>query len=838
MLQPDLRIVAASDGYLEAAAKRREELIGKTLEDIFSGAHRIDADCLANLRESLNRAIKQARPDVIRMLPPGHTKRNARHRTRIWRCVNTPLFGADGRLAYLIHHLAEDQDTKRLGRNGVLDLTASNALPQRRPHPGAPSGAADGASAPRFSFESAVSAIHAAVWSLDAQWRVTEANDEAARIVGHARARMIGRLIWEFLPIKAREMVAPLFIARDDEHPGVCFEHDVPSLGRRLTHFVYRSPGGYTVLTVAAPASRPNLATEHPAGEEKPCASLGIDEGTARQAHLAALVEHSVDAIIGTTREGLIACWNGAAQRLYGYTADEVIGQPITLLSRPEHAKADSEMRERVLRKEIVPPYDAVQLRKNGEPVHVSLTLSPIVSQEAVTGLSIIARDITKRRQLEEQLYHDAFHDTLTGLPNRALFMDRLEHAIARVTRVGTGPYAVMLLDLDNFKMVNDSLGHGIGDELLIQFARRVHNCLRPPDTLARLGGDEFVVLLEELDALQSATQIAQRIREVTNQSFRLDNHEVYTGVSIGIAIGQRTGERAAALLRNADLALYKAKQSGKNCYAVFDETMQEEAQSRRRLEVALRGAIERDQLGVRYQPLVSLSERAIVGCEAIAHWQHPDYGDIPPSEFVPLAENSGLILTFGDFLLETAGRDLARWRDNGRLPPHFVMAVKISAAQIVHGDLPGQVRSIIERHAIPGRHLRLEITEDALMKRSDHVRAALVALQDLGVQICLCRFGEGYSSLTDLHRCAIDALKICPALVHGLRTDPLSAMVARTALRLAESLHIDAFAEGADGAQDIAALRKLGFRFAQTSRFYDPLNAADIEGILALVSP
>ncbi len=838
VLQPDLRIVAASDGYLEAASKRREDLIGKKLEDIFSGTHRIDADCLENLRESLNRAIKQARPDVIRMLPPGHTKGNARHRTRIWRCVNTPLFGADGRLAYLIHHLAEDSDAKRLGRNGVLDLTACNGLSKRRPHPGAAGAAGDGDFLPGFAFESAVSAIHAAVWTLDVQWRITEANDEAARISGHPRAQVIGRLFWDFLPIKARETIAPLFVAPHDEHPGVCYEHDVPSIGRRLTHFLYRSAGGYTVLAVAAPDSRASATAESLAHAGEPCSPPGFEERTARQARLAALVEHSVDAIIGTTREGLIACWNDAAQRLYGYTAEEAIGQPIALLSRPEHAKADTEMRERALRKEIVSPYDAMQLRKNGEPVHVSLTLSPIVSQEAVTGLSIIARDITKRRQIEERLYHDAFHDALTGLPNRALFMDRLEHAIARVTRLGSGPYAVMLLDLDNFKMVNDSLGHAIGDELLIQFARRVHNCLRPPDTLARLGGDEFVVLLEELDTLQSAAQIAQRIREVANQSFRLDNHEVYTGVSIGIAIGQRTGERPAALLRNADLALYKAKQSGKNCYAVFDETMQEEAQSRRRLEVALRGAIERAQLGVRYQPLVSLSERAIVGCEAIAHWQHPDYGDIPPSEFIPMAETSGLILTFGDFLLETAGRDLARWRSSGRLPPHFVMAVKISAAQIVHGDLPGQVRTLIDRHAIPGHQLRLEIPEDALMKRSDHVRAAMAALQGLGVQICLCRFGEGYSSLTDLHRSPIDALKVCPALVHGLRTDALSAMVARTALRLAEDLHIEALAEGADNAEDIAALKELGFQFAQTSRFYDPLDASDIERVLVLISP
>ena len=369
----------------------------------------------------------------------------------------------------------------------------------------------------------------------------------------------------------------------------------------------------------------------------------------------------------------------------------------------------------------------------------------------------------------EERAVHEAMHDPLTGLPNRVLLQECLDRALERTKKDPDYLVAVLFLDLDRFKNVNDSLGHSVGDRLLVAVARRLRASVHSADTVARLGGDEFTVLLEDLRAVGDAERTSERIQQRLREPFLFDEHELYVTASVGIVLQPSDYRRSEDLLRDADTAMYRAKEEGKARYKVFTPRMRTEAVRTLRLENDLRRAVEREEFTVRYQPIVSLSSGGVVGFEALARWDHPEWGLTQPEDFIPLAEETGLILPIGLSVLRQACRDADLWRS--RYPDHrpLDVSVNLSAAQLAYPELPGQIEYILRNSGLSGRHLKLEVTESALMRDARTAAGALAGLRRLGIQIHIDDFGTGFSSLGTLHRFSADALKIDRSFVEGV---------------------------------------------------------------------
>ena len=424
--------------------------------------------------------------------------------------------------------------------------------------------------------------------------------------------------------------------------------------------------------------------------------------------------------------------------------------------------------------------------------------------------------DITDRKQIEERLRHDAFHDALTGLSNRALLIDRLSHALTRVNRRGDYIFAVLFLDLDRFKMINDSLGHTLGDQLLVTVARRLRECVRPDDTVARLGGDEFVVLLDGVQDVEEASTIADRIQKSLMSPISLGDHEVVTSASIGIAASLRKYEHPEQILRDADLAMYRAKTLGKSRQEIFDGDMQHHMLLRFELESDLRGALDRGELSVYYQPIISISDGSVVAFEALVRWSHPERGMVPPSIFVPIAEETGLVLPIGDWILETACRQLKEWLPNLPADRLVSMHVNLSGRQFRHPDLVENVRATLERVGLEPRRLGLEITESVVMDNAASAAERLEQLRSVGVQLQIDDFGTGYSSLSYLHRFPIDTLKIDRSFIRDMLSDRKNIEIVRSITALAHELGMRVIAEGVETADQLAQLRELGCERAQ----------------------
>src|SRR5215217_6305351 len=430
--------------------------------------------------------------------------------------------------------------------------------------------------------------------------------------------------------------------------------------------------------------------------------------------------------------------------------------------------------------------------------------------------------DITERKQMEEQLQHQALHDPLTDLPNRVLFTDRLRQALARAWR-RRQPLTVMFMGLDNFKVINDSLGHETGDKLLVMANKRIRSVLRPEDTVARLGGDEFVFLLEDAD-LDGASRIAERILEMLRRPFYVGERDLLVTASIGIAIADGGGRRSTDLLRDADLAMYRAKHSGKARYAIFEETMNAQALERLELEHGLRRAVERNELAVHYQPEVSLATGKIAGFEALVRWQHPEQGLLLPEQFVPVAEETGLIVPIGEAVLEEACRQAKEWHEQRRsdLP---AMCVNLSARQFREPGLVDTVAHIMDEAKVEPRHLYLEITESTAMSDAQATAATLEELQDLGVRTIIDDFGTGYSSLSYLERFPVDYVKIERSFVGGLGKHSRAETLGSAIISLAHALGLKVIAEGVETEEQLDYLRELGCDLAQGYYFASPLS-------------
>ncbi|HEY4954555.1 MAG TPA: EAL domain-containing protein [Gemmatimonadaceae bacterium] len=418
--------------------------------------------------------------------------------------------------------------------------------------------------------------------------------------------------------------------------------------------------------------------------------------------------------------------------------------------------------------------------------------------------------DLTVKRETQEHLLYSTLHDALTGLPNRSLFTERLRHSMHRNVRHPDDMFAVLFLDLDRFKDVNDNLGHFAGDELLRAVARRLEVCIRPEDTVARLSGDEFAILLESINETSDAGRVAERIEEALSFPINLAGAEVTTSASVGIVTSTMSHDQPEQLLRSADMAMYRAKAAGRARYEMFDRTMHSDALARLQLETDLRRAVEQGEFRLHYQPLVSLRTGHITGLEALIRWEHPVRGLVQPSDFIPIAEETGLIVRIGRWVLTEACRQLKAWQGAHPRPEPLSISVNLSVKQFSQPDLIDQLARAVRTTGIPPESLRLEITEAALIDKGGAAMAVLTQIKHLGAQIYLDDFGTGYSSLIYLHRLPIDAIKIDRELVSTMDTDERNLRLVRTILTFAQIIGVRTEAEGISTAEQLRELRAL----------------------------
>ena len=440
-------------------------------------------------------------------------------------------------------------------------------------------------------------------------------------------------------------------------------------------------------------------------------------------------------------------------------------------------------------------------------------------------------------RLSEEQMRHEALHDSLTGLANRALLIERLGQAIKRHQRLTDKLFAVMFLDLDRFKVINDSLGHQVGDRLLISLAQRLEKCQRASDTLARLGGDEFVILLEDLNTVDEAIKVAERIHQILASPFLLDSKEIFVSASIGIAPSSPHYSQPGQLLRDADTAMYHAKARGKACQVVFDSSMRTLALKQLHLESDLAGALERQELVLFYQPIVSLENNSPQGFEALVRWQHPERGLISPNEFIPLAEETGLILELDQWVLSTACQQMHLWRQQFPSLASLTLSVNLSGKQFAQPDLSEKLELILSETNLERRYLKLEITESALIENAESAAEMLWQLQAKGIQVCLDDFGTGYSSLSYLNRFPINILKIDRSFINALGAQGNSAAIVRIMLTLAEEMGLKSIAEGVETNEQKKLLQAWGCQYAQGYLFLPPVDSQGIETFLRTLS-
>jgi diguanylate cyclase (GGDEF)-like protein len=431
----------------------------------------------------------------------------------------------------------------------------------------------------------------------------------------------------------------------------------------------------------------------------------------------------------------------------------------------------------------------------------------------------------------QQDLSHQAFHDTLTGLPNRSLFKDRLDHALARQAR-DNKPLAVLLIDLDDFKTVNDSLGHAAGDELLVSVAEKLHECLRPADTAARLGGDEFAVLVEDMRGRRDALAVADRIIEALTGKLIIEGKEVFVHGSVGIALTYG-GDSPEDVLRNADVAMYAAKEKGKGGYEVFDGAMHEGVLRRLDLKADLARAVTNEEFLIYYQPIFSLDDGKMVGAEALLRWNHPTRGFVPPLEFIPVAEETGLIIDIGRWVLEEACKQAQWWQMN--YDPEFSVSVNISARQLQEPNFVTEVHRALTGAPVDPKAVTLEITESVLSRDTELVKAKLAALRSLGIHIAIDDFGTGYSSLGYLRQFPIETIKIDKTFTDGVAQGPEDSALARAILKLADTLGMSTIAEGIESDDQAKHLKLLGCPWGQGDHFGPAMTPDELERMMAV---
>ncbi|HWT05340.1 MAG TPA: EAL domain-containing protein, partial [Xanthomonadales bacterium] len=480
------------------------------------------------------------------------------------------------------------------------------------------------------------------------------------------------------------------------------------------------------------------------------------------------------------------------------------------------------------------------QVRKDGTRFVAlrRLTLLRAEHEGLAGGFAATAHDVTKRRATEQTMWDQAFHDTLTGLPNRALLVEHLDRAVARTKRDPRVRFAVLYVDLENFKAVNDDFGHLAGDRVLKEAAHRIQACVRPEDVIARFGGDEFTILLRDTLTPLVADALARRIHRALSVPFTVGKSERFVTASIGIVLGTPAYDASEDVLRDADAAMYEAKGRGLMQTVIFDDGLRERDLSRQILEVDVRGAVDRDELFVEYQPIVSLHDLHVAGFEALLRWRHPQRGVLQPGGFIPIAERTGSIVSIDRWVLRTACRQLRAWQTEFPAADALTMSVNMSAKQFAHADVPSRLEEILSDSGAPGRSVKIEITETALMEHTDAVLAALAGIRALGIDIHVDDFGTGYSSLSYLCTFPLNAVKLDRSFIAGIDGDADRREIARAIVALAHNLRLTVVAEGVETLEELRAVQALSCDFAQGFLLHAPLGAEAARDVVGAAYP
>ena len=656
--------------------------------------------------------------------------------------------------------------------------------------------------------------------TVDRNGSYTFLNEQAEQMLGASSAQLIGRRFWNSFQKTVRLRLEEQF--RSACARGVKLEFE--QLDARLSHWFevrgFPFGGGMAIHL--------RDVTERRKAQEQ----LRLLEGSiARLNDIVIITEAGPFSEPGPR----IVFVNEAFERRTGYTRDEVIGRTPRLLQGPNTQRRALDQIRAALEEWRPARVDLINYKKNGEPFWVDLDVSPVWDkQRKLTHWVAVGRDVTERKLAEEKIQHLAFYDALTKLPNRQLLMDRLHAALADPARPREG--ALMFIDLDNFKVLNDTLGHQKGDLLLQLVAERLRSCVSKGDTVARLGGDEFVILLENrgdkpLDPAKGARAVAERILAALGEPYVLPGYLHHSTCSIGVTLFSKSDRTVSELLKQADLAMYQAKSAGRNTVCFFDPEMQAVVTANATLAADLRQAWRENQFQIDYQPQVGADGR-MTGVEALLRWQHPQRGMVPPDQFIPAAEETSLIVPIGRWVLDTACAQLAAWE---RRPDrrHLSIAVNVSVKQFRHPEFVDEVMQAIEQSGVQPHKLKLELTESLLADGIDVTIAKMGSLKDMGVTLSLDDFGIGYSSLSYLKRLPLDQLKIDREFVKDILTDPNDAAIARTVIGLAHSLDLDVIAEGVETEEQRAFLERQGCHSYQGYLFCKPLPIAELEAFM-----
>ncbi len=546
------------------------------------------------------------------------------------------------------------------------------------------------------------------------------------------------------------------------------------------------------------------------------------------ESHFRAYFERSMVGMAASSPEKGFLEVNEALCAMLGYTREELMRLTWAELTHPDDIADNEILFSRVLTGEINEyTMDKRFIRKDGSFVYVHLAARAVRSADGNLDYMIaLIEDISERKMAEERIQHLAHFDQLTGLPNQALFTDRINRALSKAQR-SNQQLAVLFLDLDHFKNVNDTLGHRIGDVLLVEVALRLKSAVREEDTVSRQGGDEFVLVLPDIDA-DGAAHVAEKLRDVVAHSYQVEQYELNITPSIGIAMYPDDGENFELLYRCADIAMYRAKHDGRNNYRFFTQEMQAHSARTLQLENALRHALERDQLRLHYQPQTSLQDGRVIGAEALLRWQHPELGAVSPVEFIPIAEACGQILQIGEWVLRSAVQQMKLWIDSGLEP--MIIAVNLSAVQFHHPRLPELVTQILEEAMLPPQYLELELTEGVAMDDPLGAIAVMDVLHQRGIRMSIDDFGTGYSSLSYLKKFKVYKLKIDQSFVRDISDDPEDKAIVAAIISMASSLSMQTIAEGVETAGQLAFLRNQGCNEVQGYYFSKPLPAEQFE--------
>jgi diguanylate cyclase (GGDEF)-like protein/PAS domain S-box-containing protein len=541
------------------------------------------------------------------------------------------------------------------------------------------------------------------------------------------------------------------------------------------------------------------------------------------------LVQNSSDAVTLLGPDGVALYQSDSGRTLLGREAGNVIGQTFVRLTHPDDAAHSRAQFIKVLTggPGARVTYECRFLHADGSWRQMECIMTNLLSDPDVGAIVSNSRDITDRRALEQQLSHQAFHDSLTGLANRELFLDRVAHALDRADRAA-GPVAVMFVDIDDFKVVNDSLGHHLGDKVLIAVAGRLKAAIRPGDTVARLGGDEFALLLESGEMPEAAEVVACRIAAELVEPIQVGTEVIFVRASVGIALGQLPVDEPDGLLRDADLAMYLAKRNGKGRFEMFHPGMHEEAVRRIETSAELRRGIEDRQFEVFYQPIIDVRTTNVVGAEALVRWHHPTRGLVGPAEFIPIAESTGLIVPLGKWVLSEACGQAESWRTSGITDERFHISVNLSARQLQDPAILDDVGAAIRDSGLPPALVVLEVTESVIMHDLPTALSRLYALKDLGLQLAVDDFGTGYSSLSYLRNFPMDIVKIDKSFVDRITLDPEGAAMVRSVIDLSSALGLATIAEGVEYPEQFGLLHELGCDSVQGYMFAKPMPSEE----------